>query len=166
MPRLFLVVASMLLSRVVMAQNANATAAPHTGPRQTVRHAGFSIDVTDVASAAGHDSVIKAVQEQLDLVASVKVSAATHAFFRTVPLVMQPITGSARYGAGRIVIPLHSPARYARDHPILLHELCHAYHDAKIADGFSNPTILAFYEQAKNSGKFPADSYMLSNNPE
>ena len=59
-----------------------------TGPRQTVSHRGFAIDVTEVASAADHDSVIKAVKEQLDLVANVKMSAATQAFFRTVPLVV------------------------------------------------------------------------------
>jgi hypothetical protein len=139
---------------------------PLSGPRRTVGHRGFTIDVTEVLSAADHDSVIRAVKEQLDLVANVKTSAATQAFFRTVPLVMQPIGGRARYGAGRIVIPLRSDAPYDRDHPILLHELCHAYHDARITDGFSNPTILAFYEQAKQSGKFPGDSYMLSNHAE
>src|ERR1043166_6581445 len=108
MPRLFLVLAAVVLSRIAIAQSANATAAPNTGPRQTVRHHGFTIDVTDAASAAGHASAIKAVKEQLDLVANVKVSAATRAFLRTVPLVMQPISGSVRYGAGRIVIPLIS----------------------------------------------------------
>jgi len=166
MSRLFLILACVALTRGAIAQNANAK--PLTGPRQTVSHKGFTIDVTEVISAAGHDSVIKAVKEQLDLVANAKMPAATRAFFRTVPLVMQPISGSARYGAGRVVIPLHSGARapYDRDHPVLLHELCHAYHDLQIRDGFSNSTILAFHQQAKDSGKFPADSYLLSNNGE
>jgi hypothetical protein len=164
MSRLFLILACVVLTRGAIAQNANAK--PLTGPRQTVSHKGFTIDVTEVISAADHDSVIKAVKEQLDLVANAKMSVATRAFFRTVPLVMQPIRGRARYGAGRVEIPLHSEAPYDRDHPIVLHELCHAYHDRKITDGFGNSTILAFYEQARGSGKFPADSYMLSNNGE
>ena len=139
---------------------------PLTGPRQTVVHRGFTIDVTEVTSAADYASVITAMKGQLDLVANVKMPAAAHAFFRTVPIVMQDITGRPRYGAGRVVIPLRSEAPYGSDRPIVLHELCHAYHDLKLADGFSNSTILGFYEQAKQSGKFPGDSYMLSTIPE
>ena len=139
---------------------------PLSGPRQVVSHNGFTIDVTEVASAAAYDSVLKAVKEQVDLVMNAKVPAAAQAFFRTVPLVMQAISGAARYGAGRIVIPLHSPVPYERGRPILLHELCHAYHDARLTDGFNNPTILAFYGEAKQGGKFPADSYLLSSNAE
>lgn len=175
MPRLFLIpalVASLVLPRAAIAQNANRAAAqesvtkPLTGPRQTVAHRGFTIDVTEVTSAADYASVIAAMKGQLDVVANAKMPAAALAFLRTVPLVMQDITGNPRYGAGRIVIPLRSQAPYGSDRPIVLHELCHAYHDRKLAEGFSNPTILGFYEQAKRSGKFPADSYMLSTNPE
>ena len=170
MSRWFLVLALMPLSRAAIAQDAGAAQAsvtkPLTGPRQVVSHHGFTIDVTEVVSAAEHDSVIKAVKEQLDVVANARVPAATQAFFRTVPLVVQAISGAARYGAGRIVIPLRSPVPYDRARPVVLHELCHAYHDARITDGFSNPTILAFYDQAKQGGKFPADSYLLSNNAE
>ena len=139
---------------------------PLTGPRQTVGHRGFTIDVTEVISAADYAPVIAAMKGQLDLVANLKMPAAVEAFFRTVPIVIQAISGRPRYGAGRIVIPLRSEAPYGSDRPIVLHELCHAYHDLKLADGFGNPTILAFYEQAKQGGKFPGDSYMLSTNPE
>jgi hypothetical protein len=169
MSRLFLFLSFAALTRAAMAQTADATEAvtkPLTGPRRTVVRQGFKIDVTEVLSAAGYDSVIKAVKEQVDLVAQVKTPPATQAFFRTVPLVMMPITGRARYGAGRIVIPLHSDAPYGRDRPILLHELTHAYHDKKLKDGFNNPAILAFYDDAQRGGKFPADSYMLSQRAE
>ena len=173
MSRLFLILASVVLTRAAMAQGAaggapaqNREVKPLTGPRQTVRHRGFRIDVTEVASAAGRDSMIKAVKEQLDMVADARMSAATLAFLRTVPIVMQPVRGRARYGAGRIEVPLQSEAPLDRDHPIVLHELCHAYHEKKLKDGFSNPAIVGFYEQAQKSGKFPAGSYMLSNHPE
>jgi hypothetical protein len=170
MPRPFLVLTLAVFScaaipvRSALAQE--SVTRPLTRPRQTVSHDGFRVDMTDIASAAERDSVIKAVKEQLDLVAKVKVPAATRAFFRTVPLVMQPISGRTRYDRVRIVIPLRSEAPYDRDHPILLHELCHAYHDAKLADGFNNAAVLALYEQAKQGGKFPAESYMLSNSAE
>ena len=139
---------------------------PLTGPRQTVAHRGFTIDVTEVTSAADYASVIAGMKRQLDVVANAKMPPAAHAFFRTVPIVLQDITGNPRYGAGRIVIPLRSQAPYGSDRPIVLHELCHAYHDMKLAQGFRNPTILGFYEQAKQGGKFPADSYMLSSKTE
>jgi hypothetical protein len=174
MSRLFLILAAVVLPPAAMAQTKPATALPAqtpvvkpiTGPRQTVRYKGFTIDVTEVASAADRDSVVTAVKGQLDLVANATLPAATRTFFRTVPLVMQPVSGRARYGERRVEIPLRSQAPYDRDHPVLLHELSHAYHEAKLTKGFDNPTILAFYEQAKQSGKFPADSYMLSNNGE
>lgn len=168
MPQLFLVLALLagqsIPPRSTLAQE--SVTKPLTGPRQTVVHRGFTIDVTEVTSAADYVSVITAMKGQLDLVANVKMPAASQAFFRTVPIVMQAITGRPRYGAGRVVIPLRSEAPYASDRPIVLHELCHAYHDMKLADGFNNPTILGLYEQAKQSGKFPGDSYMLSTTPE
>ena len=171
--RLFLILSLVATTRAAIAQGSapgvpaqNREVKPLTGPRQTVRHRGFRIDVTEVASAAGRDSMIKAVKEQLDLVADARMSAATLAFLRTVPIVMQPVRGRARYGAGRIEVPLQSEAPLDRDHPVLLHELSHAYHDAKLKDGFDNPAIIAFYEQAKTSGKFPAGSYMLSSHGE
>ncbi len=171
MPRPFLILAllpSLVLPRAANAQNADRQSAqesvtkPLTGPRQTVAHRGFTIDVTEVTSAPDYASVIAAMKGQLDVVANATMPAAAQAFFRTVPIVMQAITGRPRYGAGRVVIPLRSEAPYASDRPIVLHELCHAYHDRKLAGGFSHPTIIGFYEQAKQSGRFPSDSYMLS----
>ena len=168
---LVLVLTSVVSFHTASAQNRGATAqkpVTHaaTGTRKTVSHNRFTIDVTDIVSVPDRDSVIKAVKEQVDLVVNAKMPAATRAFFRTVPLVMTPVTGRPRYSAGRIEIPLHSESPFSRDRPILLHELCHAYHERKLEGGFDNPTILAFYDQAKKSGKFPADSYMLSSNPE
>jgi len=165
MRQVSLILAALALGRATIAQNATATK-PATGKQQIVSHRGFRVDVTEIASAADRDSVTKAVKEQLDMVADVKLSAAKQAFFRSVPLTIQAMNGRTRYSDGRIVIPLHSNAPFDREHPVLLHELCHAYHDRKLADGFNNKTILALYDQARKSGKFPADSYMLSNTPE
>jgi hypothetical protein len=51
---------------------------------------------------------------------------------------------------------------YSPEKPVILHELMHAYHDQKLSGGFGNTEIQQFYQQAKNSGQFPANSYMLS----
>lgn len=48
--------------------------------------------------------------------------------------------------------------------PILLHELLHAYHNVVIPEGFKNPTILAYYQDAK--GVYPASAYVMKNEKE
>ncbi len=105
--------------------------------------------------------MLDAVRGQLDLVAAVKVDADKHRFLESIPLVMVASTGSARYGAGHVVVPMHSTPPYDKDHPILLHELLHAYHALRIPGGFANAEIERLYRQASASGQFPSGSYML-----
>jgi len=54
---------------------------------------------------------------------------------------------------------LNSPAQ----NPVLLHELLHAYHQQRLPDGLKNPRIIAFFEAASLSGRFPPQAYMLTN---
>ncbi len=124
---------------------------------------GFNIDIAAIASVPDRDALLARVRDQLDLVEAVKVDAATHQFFRTIPLVMTPSTGSAAYGGGRVVVPMHSSPEYDHDHPILLHELLHGYHDLNVPDGFHNAEIQHLFEQARDGGQFPVGAYMLSN---
>ena len=49
------------------------------------------------------------------------------------------------------------------ENPVLLHELLHAYHQQRLPDGLKNPRIIAFFEAASLSGKFPPQAYMLTN---
>ncbi len=52
---------------------------------------------------------------------------------------------------------------YSPEKPVILHELMHAYHDRKVPNGFGNTDIQNLFQQARTSGQFPANSYMLSN---
>jgi hypothetical protein len=94
--RLILTVALVASTSAAMAQNA-PSAAPATAARRTITHRGFTIDVSEVASAAGYDSVLKAVKEQLDIVANVTMPTGTRTIFRRVPIVMQKAQHYSKY---------------------------------------------------------------------
>jgi hypothetical protein len=49
------------------------------------------------------------------------------------------------------------------NNPVLLHELIHRWQLERMPDGQQNPDVLRFYRQAKASGQYPPDAYMLSN---
>lgn len=49
------------------------------------------------------------------------------------------------------------------DNPVLLHELIHRWQYDRMPAGRQNPDVIRFFRQAKASGKWPADSYMLKN---
>ena len=49
------------------------------------------------------------------------------------------------------------------DNPVLLHELLHRYHLLRLPDGRANPTVIAFWQAARESGSWPAQAYMLTN---
>jgi hypothetical protein len=67
------------------------------------------------------------------------------------------------YGPGTQRIILRSFLRSAPNNPILLHELLHAYHYQRLANGVENEQVLRFYRQAADEKIFPADSHIMSN---
>lgn len=44
---------------------------------------------------------------------------------------------------------------------MVLHELCHLYHDQALSGGFENPDVKAAYNHAKNSGMYRNTAYRL-----
>jgi hypothetical protein len=68
---------------------------------------------------------------------------------------------NAAYSPTAKNVMLTTPS-YSPEKPVVLHELMHAYHDQKLSGGFGNPEIQQFYQQARSSGQFPANSYMFS----
>lgn len=151
---------------VFLATAGVAHAQADVSPRhKEVTYKGFVIDISAVDTSAARDSVLAGVRVQIDIVDGLRVADSVKRFFRSVPLVMVISTprGSAAYGGGQMVMPLKSSAPYDREHPVLLHELCHAYHEQQVPNGFANARIRELYAQAQKSGAFPAGSYMLSN---
>ncbi|MFN3838385.1 MAG: hypothetical protein ACK4MI_11805 [Brevundimonas sp.] len=123
-------------------------------------YGGFAIDLS-LAPEATRAATLASLRAQIDLVNSLKIRADILDWFRSVPLVVDPsIRGPGEFRNGRLALKdVETPA----DNPLLLHELLHGWHFQKMPDRRRNPEILAFYDQAKASGAFPARSYMLSN---
>jgi hypothetical protein len=137
-------------------------AAPTDAPHEEVRYRGFDIDVSAVAQQARLASILDAVRGQLDLIDGITLSDDVRRFFESVPLVLVAASGSASFDGTRVRIPVDSMIDYDRGHPVILHELCHAYHGMRLPDGFANADVLALYRAARDGGAFPAGAYMLA----
>lgn len=129
-----------------------------------INHRGFRAGYSQIKDSPQKDTIIKAVKRQIEIVEQVKLSAEYLNFFKSVPVVMIPADAGTPGVYSAIKKTIFLKARdLASDRPILLHELLHAFHHQKIADGFQNAPIRGFYEEAKN--KYPnfENEYFLSN---
>ena len=145
--------AAPLAQRVI----AQVTAAPATEPpRGVLLYRGFTVDAAAIEGDSGARS---AVQHQLDVVADCGVSADILAFFRAQRILVRPGARDRFSRGGGIEIDTHLPMQQ----PIVLHELLHAYHAFVLPQGARNPDIIAFYEEARSQGLYPARSYVLVN---
>lgn len=127
-------------------------------PGQT--YGGFAIDLNRVPEPT-REAILRSLRAQIDLVNSLKIKPEIMAWFRAAPLIIDPsIRGPGEFRNGRLALKdVVMPA----DDPVLLHELLHGWHFQRMPGRRCNPEILAFYDQARASGDFPAKSYMLSN---
>lgn len=123
-------------------------------------YGGFAIDL-NLAPQTTRDATLRSLRAQIDLVNSLKIKPDVMAWFRTVPLIIDPsIREPGEFRNGRLALKdIATPA----DNPLLLHELLHGWHFQMMPGRRRNPEVLAFYAQAKASGAFPAQSYMMSN---
>ena len=125
-------------------------------------HAAWARDgfVIDWQGAPPDPAVARFLEGQIRLVEALPVSKAAMDFFRAETIHVDREEGT-RTRAGRGVF-------FARrvqpdDNPVLLHELIHRWQLARIPGGPRNPDIVRFYDAAKASGDWPAQSYMLTN---
>lgn len=142
-----------------LALAASAFRAQGAAPTQD-SYGGFTIDA-GLAPEATREAALASLRTQIDGVNGLKVRQDLLDWFRTVPLVIDPaIHGPGEFRNGRLALKdVVMPA----ENPVLLHELLHVWHLQKAPGRGRNPEILAFYAQARASGAFPAQSYMLSN---
>jgi len=132
----------------------------------TVTYRGVSVDTSAIASLPNRDAIIDALRRQIDIVDAAAMKTAQKTFLKSVPVTLISPTGGVSdnpgvYSGATKAVVLQAQV-YDKDRPILLHELLHAYHDQKIADGFRNSELLALYQQARDAQQFPAGAYMLS----
>jgi len=123
-------------------------------PSSTVDYHGWKIDVSRISEP--RNTVVAAITHQLDLVENVAMAQDIRMFMRSVP-----IAADAR-GEGAVArydrvrgIDVRSAALDPKQ-PILLRELLHAYYDAHM--GRQDQDIQRYFEQARSSGKWPADA--------
>jgi hypothetical protein len=124
---------------------------------------GYRLDL----SAAPRDQragILQVLHSQIDLIESIDMSADIMAWFRSVPVTINPALGQpGRFGRGRL--ELRGDVASPRN-PVLLHELLHGYHFTRLPGGRRNPEVIAAWEAAGASGKWPARAYMLKNQGE
>jgi len=124
------------------------------------QYRGFTVDMT-AAEARKRDAVGAYIRQQIDLVESLTLREDIKVWFRTVRLTVDPA--------------LNMPGRVDRDgltlndavsppeNPVLLHELLHVYQARRLPGARDNPHLVAAFDQARLSGDWPAQAYMLSN---
>lgn len=105
--------------------------------------------------------VAASLAAQIALVQSLAVSEETMAFFRSQVITVDRELGTATRAGPRGVFFERRPM--PPENPVLLHELIHRWQLLKLPDGARNAEVRGFYEQAKASGRYPAESYMLKN---
>ena len=144
-----------------------ATKAP-ANPIPAVRFTfkGVQVDITSIQSAPSRDAFLDGLRRQIDIVDEISIDPARKAFLKSVPIVIEASNGSDHYSSETRSVVLYLQPSYDPGKPIVLHELLHAYHDQKLASGYANAEIRNLYQQARSSGQFPANSYMLKNSVE
>ncbi|HVT71621.1 MAG TPA: hypothetical protein VHD61_00675 [Lacunisphaera sp.] len=130
---------------------------------------GFTIDDVQVQGMPGITAILAATREQVDIVHAVGLPTDALALlqgvtFQLVPDGTFPRPTPGQYGNGRVRVS--SAVIGVRHKPVLLHELMHAYHDRKLAQGFANPEILTLFRQARGLPAFAVQSHMMQNEKE
>jgi hypothetical protein len=121
---------------------------------------GFTVDMTALEGDR-RTAVAGWIRQQIDLVESLTIREDIKVWFRGVRITVDPA--------------LNMPGRFSRDgltlddsvsppeNPVLLHELLHGYQAQRLAGARDNPHLVAAFDQAKRSGDWPAQAYMLTN---
>lgn len=153
--------------RNVVAGLAALASAPAAGARAAdFTYKDWRFDTSGIGGAAP-EATMRSLQAQVDIVEAVPLKPEVLAFFKSVPMTLAPTT---RGGPGAYSFDLHrmilSTAPDPPQNPVFLHELLHAYHDQRLPGRFANPVVQGFYDQAKASGRFPPEAYMLKNRAE
>ena len=118
---------------------------------------GMTVDESRVAPErrAALDASLRA---QIDLVRSVPVRADIAEAFRRTPIRIDPgLDEAGHYDATGLRL---SDRSVPPDNPVLLHELLHGWLSRSTAA--EQQRIRRAYDEARASGRYPADAYMLS----
>ncbi len=143
------------------AGHGQAQPAAGTSPRDVIRYRGFAIDVSAIATWPNRAAIVTSLNRQIDIFLSVGLSDDQLAFFRGVAVTLVAGLGHGRYRRAQGVEI--GAQEMNSGMPVLLHEFVHAFHYERLPNAGQNADVITFYNRAKASGAYPAQSYMLSN---
>ena len=106
-------------------------------------------------------AIAASLAAQIALVKALRVSDAARDFFaaQVITVDLQPGTRTRAGPRGVFFARETQPAA----NPVLLHELIHRWQLLRMPGGRENPDVLRFYGEARAGGRWPAQSYMLTN---
>ncbi len=151
----------MMTRRIVAAGLLAVVAAPALAEDDPVfAYRGFTVDMT--AAASGKRATVGAyIRQQIDLVESLNIREDIKVWFRSVRLTVDPtLNMPGRVDRNGLTL---NDAVSPPENPVLLHELLHVYQARRLTGARDNPHLVAAFAQAKRSGDWPAQAYMLSN---
>ena len=136
-----------------------------------VKYRGFAIDDSRIAAAGDLKAIIRATEEQIDIVWEVGLPDDILKFLQGVPFELVPVGSIARgspglYGGKERSVKVVSGIVAVGHKPVLLHELLHAFHDQKLKGGFRNPDVSRYFQEARSASLFEPKSHMMQNDRE
>lgn len=149
---------SLLLCLSQALLSAGCTAVTHGAERSRLTEiGGFRVDLAQTPKSLLQTTRAN-LQLQVDIIHSAGLPDAVISFFRTVPIVIDPLlagmNGRLMRRDGRWVVRAR-PGHWPADRAILLHELLHVYHLEVL--GRSTPAINRAFEEAKRDGTYSPD---------
>ena len=102
---------------------------------------------------------VASLEAQIALVKGLAIKPEAMAFFAAQPITVDLSGTTATRATATGIIFGRRPV--PPENPVLLHELLHRYHLEKLAQGYDNPQIIAFYDAAKAAGAYPVTEYMF-----
>ena len=128
---------------------------------------GFRIDAT-YATNQQLETILPALEKQLEIVDSVVLPEGVSKFFRTVPIVLNPAS-NAEYTEvnGKWVVSIRTDSPLPENKPMVLHELLHAFHHQVLKQ--PTPEIARAYAEALQKKLYPpeyAQAHFLDNGKE
>lgn len=141
------------LSRRLLLAGITALAIPAGARADT----GFTIDWQGGEQTP---AIAASLAAQIALVEKLKISDAAMAFFRAQVITVDREADTKTRAGPHGIFFERRPMPH--DNPVLLHELIHRWQLERMG-GKGNPDVLRLYAEAKASGAWPADAFMLSN---
>jgi hypothetical protein len=147
------------LALALMPTGAGLAAQP---PRRGQVAVEFTIDgFRFTANTPVQPRIRRSLEAQVRIVTGARLRPDVLALFRERPIHLVPSLGQPGV-TGERGVTLEMTEQPV-DNPVLLHEFVHFFQLSRLRGTPGNDVVSAAYERAKASGRWPAQSYMLSN---